>query len=344
MSENCIQKDKSIREALKRINALLGMTLFVVDENKVVLGTITDGDIRRYLINDGEISDSLEKIMSTNFTFLSESDLKIEEFSKLREKSIRYVPLLDDKGCLVKTIDLEKQKSLLPLEAVLMAGGKGTRLRPMTLTTPKPLLEVGGKPIIEYNIDRLIEFGVQKIYISVNYLKDQLKDYFGDGSSKGIKIEYIEETEITGTLGSATYIENYTTEQILVMNSDLLTNIDFEDLFIQHSKLASEMTVATVPYKVSIPYGIVETKNQMVQSIIEKPTYTYYSNAGIYIINSTCLKEIPQKKFYNATDLIEKLIEEKRKVSNYPILSYWLDIGKPIDFEKAQEDVKHIDF
>ncbi|MGB1296262.1 MAG: nucleotidyltransferase family protein [Flavobacteriales bacterium] len=344
MTENHILKEKSIREALKRINELLGMTLFVVDENNVVLGTVTDGDIRRYLINDGEISDSVEKIMSTSFTFLSESNLKIEEFSNLRNKSIRFVPLLDDKGCLVKTIDLEKQKSLLPLEAVLMAGGKGTRLRPMTLTTPKPLLEVGGKPIIEYNIDRLIEFGVRKIYISVNYLKDQLKAYFGDGSSKGIEIEYIEETEITGTLGSATYVSQYGNDQILIMNSDLLTNIDFEDLFLQHQNSSSEMTVATVPYKVSIPYGIVETKDQMVQSIIEKPTYTYYSNAGIYILNASCLSEIPQKAFYNATDMIEKLVAEKRSVSNYPILSYWLDIGKPIDFEKAQEDVKHIDF
>ncbi|MGB0868627.1 MAG: nucleotidyltransferase family protein [Flavobacteriales bacterium] len=344
MTENHILKEKSIREALKRINELLGMTLFVVDENNVVLGTVTDGDIRRYLINDGEISDSVEKIMSTRFTFLSESNLKIEEFSNLRNKSIRFVPLLDDKGCLVKTIDLEKQKSLLPLEAVLMAGGKGTRLRPMTLTTPKPLLEVGGKPIIEYNIDRLIEFGVRKIYISVNYLKDQLKAYFGDGSSKGIEIEYIEETEITGTLGSATYVSKYGNDQILIMNSDLLTNIDFEDLFLQHQNSKSEMTVATVPYKVSIPYGIVETKDQMVQSIIEKPTYTYYSNAGIYILNASCLSEIPQKAFYNATDMIEKLVAEKRSVSNYPILSYWLDIGKPIDFEKAQEDVKHIDF
>lgn len=344
MRKNHILVGSTIRSALKQIDRLLGMTLFVVDSNKKVLGTVTDGDIRRYLINDGEITDEVSNIMSENFTFLKISSFQIVDLKKARAKSVRYIPLLDDNGCLIKTIDLQKQKSLLPLEAVLMAGGKGTRLRPMTLTTPKPLLEVGGKPIIEYNIDRLIEYGVQKIYISVNYLKESIKNYFGDGSSKGISIEYIEETEITGTLGSATYVSKYGRNQLLVMNSDLLTNIDFEDLYLQHQKSSSEMTVATVPYKVAIPYGIIETEGDKVQSIIEKPTYTYYSNAGIYILNTNCLTEIPQKAFYNATDMIEKLIEENRKVSNYPILSYWLDIGKPIDFEKAQEDVKHIEF
>lgn len=342
--ENYLLNTSSLREAMKRIEELVGMTLFVTDENKKVLGTVTDGDIRRYLIKGGELSDTVNEIMSTNFYYIEQSRISISELNELRSKSIRYVPLIDDDGCLIRTIDLYKQKSVLPIEAVLMAGGKGSRLRPLTLETPKPLLKVGGKPIIEYNIDRLIEFGVEKIYISVNYLKDQIKSYFGDGSSKGIKIEYIEETEITGTLGSATYVSNYSTNQILVMNSDLLTNIDFEDLFIQHQNSRSEMTVATVPYKVSIPYGIVETKNQIVQSIVEKPTYTYYSNAGIYILNTYCLKEIPQKAFYNATDMIEQLLSEDRIVSNYAILSYWLDIGKPIDFEKAQEDVKHIDF
>lgn len=344
MRSNLILKSTSIKEVLKIINTLLGKTLFVVDNNQRVLGTISDGDVRRFLINDGQLSDPVELAMESEFKYFIEGEYSLSDFKAIKSLGINSVPVLDTDLRIVQELDLSVQKSILPLEAVIMAGGKGTRLRPMTLTTPKPLLEIGGKPIMEYNIDRLIEFGIRKIYISINYLKDQIKTYFGDGSSKGISIEYIEETDITGTLGSATYIESFSTKNILVMNSDLLTNIDYEDLYSHHITTTSEMTVATVPYKVAIPYGIVETEDTQIKSIVEKPTYTYYSNAGIYIINKHCLKEIPQKAFYNATDMIEKLVEENRMVSNYPILSYWLDIGKPIDFDKAKEDIKHIEF
>ena len=150
---------------------------------------------------------------------------------------------------------------------------------------------------------------------------------------------------MSGTLGSATYVDQYGTSDILLMNSDLLTNIDFEDLFECYIKNDAEMVVASVPYEVSIPYGILETNDEnVIQSLHEKPTYTYYSNAGIYIIKTSCLKEIPQRSFYNATDLIEKLIEENRRVVNFAIVDYWLDIGKPKDFQKAQQDVNHIQF
>ena len=344
MRSNLIHKSTSIQEVLKTINELSGQTLFVTDDNESVLGTISDGDVRRFLITNGQLTDHVELAMEVQFKYLVEGQFDLSDFKAIKTLGIKTIPIIDENKRIVRVLNLEVQKSILPLEAVIMAGGKGTRLRPMTLTTPKPLLKVGGKPIIEYNIDRLIEFGVKKIYISINYLKEQIKDYFGDGTSKGIEIEYIEETDITGTLGSATYVNEFSTKNILVMNSDLLTNIDYEDLYLHHLSTTSEMTVATVPYKVAIPYGIIEMDNMKIKSIVEKPTYTYYSNAGIYIINQACLKEIPQRAFYNATDMIEKLIEESRMVSNYPILSYWLDIGKPIDFDKAKEDIKHIEF
>ena len=342
--QNTIQSDMSIQDALKKINDIMGATLFVLDQNKKMLGALSDGDIRRFLIDDGNIKEDVTAIMSVKFKYLTEGDDAIEKFRAFRASKIRFVPLIDAEGKYLRTIDLSVQKSNLPLEAIIMAGGKGTRLRPMTLSVPKPLLKIGGKPIVEYNIDRLIEFGVRKIYISVNYLKEQIIEYFGDGSSKGIEIVYIEEDQITGTLGSATYVDDYSTQDLLIMNSDILTNVDFEDLYLEHSKTQADMTVATIPYKVDIPYGIVETEDKRVKSIVEKPTYTYYSNAGIYILNKKWLKEIPQRAFYNATDMIEKLANADRQVTNYPILSYWLDIGKPIDFEKAQQHVKHIEF
>ncbi len=342
MYPNIIQHKDTIKQALTKIDELAGQTLFIVDENDKMIGTLTDGDIRRGLLNGANLDSPVEEFMSKKFKFLIQHEFSSGLIKELKKTNIVYVPLLSSNHTIIDVINLDKLESILPLEAIIMAGGKGTRLKPLTLKTPKPLLKIGDKPIIEYNIDRLIKNGVKKIYISVNYLKEQIKEYFGDGSNKGISIEYIEEEIITGTLGSATYIDNFSTKDILVMNSDLLTDIDFEHLYETYLNHNAEMAIATVPYKVNIPYGIVETKNAKVVSLKEKPTYTYYSNAGIYIINAACIKEIPQKAFYNATDLIEKLINNNRKVVSFPILNYWLDIGKPLDFEKAQEDIKHL--
>lgn len=343
-TEAIVSHHTTIKEALQVIDKLGGQTLFVVNEEGAMLGTVSDGDIRRALIKDFRTSSLVKEIMLTQFRSLQRESFSLDKLKEYKALNIQFIPLLNAQNQIEDIINLKQLKSFLPLEAIIMAGGKGSRLRPHTLTTPKPLLQINGKPIIEYNIDRLIQFGIKKIYISVNYLKEQIKEYFGDGSEKGIEILYIEETEITGTLGSATYIEKINTNEVLVMNSDLLTNINYEELFKTYLNNKSDMTIATVPYEVNIPYGVVETAGTTVTSLKEKPTYTYYSNAGIYIIKSKCLGEIPQKSFYNATDLINKLLTEERGVSNYPIMGYWLDIGKPKDFEKAKEDAKHIQF
>lgn len=344
MINNLIQQTTTIKQALEIIDRLAGTTLFVVDENQIMIGTLTDGDIRRGLIKGLEINSEIKTLMSKNFKFLTHNIFSLETINDIKNAKIDIVPVLTSDKKIIDVVDFREIQSVIPVEAIIMAGGKGSRLSPLTLTTPKPLLKIGNKPIIEYNIDRLIKFGIKKIYISVNYLKEQLIEYFGDGSNKGIEIIYIEEEIITGTLGSVTYVEIFKTNDILVMNSDLLTNINFEDLYQTHIENNSVMTLATVPYDVTIPYGVVETEKSNVISLKEKPTYTYYSNAGIYIIKSSLTKEIPQKEFYNATDLINKLLTEKEKVTNYPIRNYWLDIGKPKDFEKAQEDIKHIKF
>lgn len=339
-----VKNDSTIKQALQLIDSLAGQTLFVINNQNKMVGTVSDGDIRRAIINDVTTSTSIDQIMLTNFRYLRTNNFSIDRLTNLRISKIQYVPLLNELDEIEDVLDLKKLKSVLPLEAVIMAGGKGTRLQPHTLTVPKPLLKINGKPIIEYNIDRLIQYGIKKIYVSVNYLKEQIIDYFGDGSSKGVCIEYIEEEDFTGTLGSVTYIDEFQTNEVLVMNSDLLTNINYEDLYSSFLEKKVEMVIGTVPYQITIPYGVIETEESKVVSLKEKPTYTYFSNAGIYIISKSCLKEIPPKSFYNATDLINKLLEENRGVSNFPIIDYWLDIGKPKDYEKAQEDVKHIQF
>jgi len=334
----------SVKETLQKLNESLGRTLFVLDTKEKLIGTVSDGDIRRGLLREVHIEDSVINVMNKNFKHLKQKDGNKNKIHDLKQGSITLIPVLDEQGKLISIVDITKKRGVLPLDAVIMAGGKGKRLRPLTLKTPKPLLKVGDKPIIEYNIDRLSLFGINHLNISVNYLGEQLVDYFGDGSSHDISIKYVWEEKPLGTIGSLNLIDTFHNDYILLMNSDLLTNIDFEDLFNDLIDKKGDMIVATIPYKVNIPYGVVETTGNFVKSLKEKPTYTYYSNAGIYIFKKECLNLIPKKDFFNATDLIEKLLSENRNVVNYPILSYWLDVGKHEDFKKAQEDIKHIKF
>jgi len=216
-------------------------------------------------------------------------------------------------------------------------------LRPLTEATPKPMLKVGNKPIIEHNIDRLIAYGIKDIYISVKYLKEQIIDFFQDGSSKGVNIHYLEEDEPLGTIGSLSLIESIQYEDILVMNSDLLTNIDFEDFYNFYREKKAKMAVASVPYHVNIPYAVLETSGHLISSFSEKPSYTYYSNGGIYLMKFNLRALFGKGTFFNATDLMDKIIEDKKAdLIHYPLLGYWLDIGKHNDLIKAQEDIKHI--
>jgi NDP-sugar pyrophosphorylase family protein len=242
----------------------------------------------------------------------------------------------------VEVINFRKLKSYLPVDAVIMAGGRGERLKPFTDSVPKPLLKVGGKPIIEHNIDRLSAYGIFDMWISIRYLGDQIKDYFGNGSSKYLNINYIEEKDPLGTAGALSMVKQFNHDTVLLMNSDLLTNIDFEDFYLFFETESADMAVACIPYKVNIPYAVMETDAHVITGFVEKPTYTHYSNTGIYLIKKKLIELIPKEIFYQATDLMEELIRQKMKVAAYPMMGYWLDIGKHDDFTKAQEDIKHL--
>lgn len=345
---NIIYSIATVRDALSLINTLgqAGAVLYVINEtNNTLIGTLTDGDIRRGILNNINVDQSVEAICNKDYVWIENSQnwIKDKMLATARAKGIRHIPLLQADRTLIKIIDLSTYKSFLPLDAIIMAGGQGVRLRPLTLTTPKPLLKVGSKPIIEHNIDRLKSFGIQHITISINYLGEQLITYFGDGTQKDLKIGYIEEKEPLGTIGALRLVDNYENDNLLIMNSDLLTTIDFEDIYQEFVNSKADMIVATTPYEVKIPYGVVETQGNEVISLSEKPTYTYYSNAGIYIIKKELVDLIPKHQHFNATDLIERLFQMKKKVVNYPILDYWLDIGKHHDYEKAQKDIKHLE-
>lgn len=205
-------------------------------------------------------------------------------------------------------------------------------------------MKVGEKPIIEHNLDRLVMYGINNFWLSVNYLGHQIESYFGNGENKNINIEYVYESEPLGTIGAVSAIENFKHDYILITNSDLLTNINYEDFFLDFIGQSADLAILTIPYQVSVPYAVLETNKRKVKSFKEKPTYTFYSNGGIYLIKRKLLEFIPKNKFYNATDLMTQLIDKNYKIIAFPFSGYWLDVGKHEDFEKAQLDIKNFTF
>lgn len=343
--EHLIPSGTSIKEALKVLDKLAKDAIsFVVDENDKLIGSLTDGDVRRGLIKGAELDQEVDGIIQSNPRYIRKGDQDIEKVIEYRENNYKVIPILDKNNRIVNVINFGELKSYLPVDVVVMAGGKGTRLRPLTENTPKPLLKVGEKPILEHNMHRLSLFGMDDFWISVNYLGEQIEAYFGNGNHGNLNINYVWEDEPLGTIGSVSKIEKFIHDYVLVTNSDILTNLDYEDFFMRFKEENADFAVVTIPYKVDVPYAVLETSNGHVMSFKEKPTYTYYSNGGIYLMKKEITESIPKNSFYDTTDLMEELIAEGKKVLSYPLNGYWLDIGKPEDFEKAQEDIKTIKF
>jgi len=342
---NTINSGATIKDALRLIDLSgeSGYTLFVIDESDKLLGTLTDGDIRRILLKGYIIEDSILVCININYRKVFKNDDLSSMFRELKKQKIRFLPVVDENSCLISILDLQYYIGFIPVDAVIMAGGRGQRLLPLTSKVPKPMLIVGDKPIIEHNIDRLIKFGVQKIYISVNYLKEKIEDYFVDGNKKNISITYIKEDMPLGTFGAVTLVNDFEKDYILLMNSDLLTDINFDDFFNKFVESKADMAVAAVSYKSEVPYAVLETtETNQVLSIKEKPKYSYLSNAGIYLFKRDLLKHIPKGIFYNTTDFMDFIIEKNFKLIAYPILGYWLDIGRMDDYLKAREDILHL--
>jgi len=348
-TKHLISEKSSVLESLNQLDILSknplnpnNLTLFVHNDSGKMVGTLTDGDIRRGLINGKKIEDCIKSIMVKNFYFFTKENITVPYIKKIREKLIKLVPLLDDTGRIIRIYDFTKRRTILPVDAVLMAGGRGERLRPLTDNIPKPMLKIGNKPIIEHNIDNLKLHGIDNYFITVNYLAEQIIDYFGNGENKEINLQCIKETKPLGTIGSVSLISNFYNDTILIMNSDLFTNINYEDFYLNFINENADMSVASIPYNVSVPYAILNLNNNAILSFEEKPTYTYYANAGIYLIKRELLHKIPIDENFNTTDLIQVLIINCKKVIKYPITGYWIDIGKHDDYNKAKEMIRHL--
>lgn len=344
VDKHIIHQEQSVRDALIKLDHLASdAILFVVDENNRLLGSLTDGDLRRGFIKGLGFDNTLIEFIQSDPKYILENEYSLDKLAVFKQRNFKIIPILNSNRKIVDVLNFRIKSTLIPADAVLMAGGEGKRLRPLTENTPKPLLRVGDKPIIEYNIDRLKKVGVKTINLSINYLGDQLVDYFGDGSPKDINIKYVREDKPLGTIGSVLLVDQFNHDDIIVMNSDLLTNIDFGDFFKTFKDSDADMAVAATSYHVDVPYAVLEVnESNTVRSLKEKPRYTYYSNAGIYILKKSMLNMIPKGEFFDITDLMDRIIEMNLKLITYPINGYWLDIGKHEDFKKAQEDIKHI--
>lgn len=339
-----IEESKTLLDALRQINSLRDapLVLFVVDEQGRMVGTLTDGDARRGLIAGIGVNDSLKKVMHRDFNFLRQGvDDNVAHIHEHRDLKMKLIPILDRNDNIVEIINLDKYRTRLPIDAVIMAGGKGERLRPLTENTPKPLIKVGEKCIIDHNVDRLIEYGVRHINVTVNYLKEQLHEHFSS-LRDGIRVKTVEEPKFLGTIGSIRFVEEFYNDTILLMNSDIFTNIDFEDFYLHFKDNGAVMSVAAVPYNVSIPLGILDLDGREIRGLLEKPKYNYYANGGIYLIKREALDFVPKNEYFNATDLIEELIANNKKVIRYPLNGTWIDIGQPADLEKARDLIKHL--
>ncbi|MFY9141796.1 nucleotidyltransferase family protein [Sulfuricurvum sp.] len=330
----------TIREALKIIDSGAMQIAIVVDENDRLIGTLTDGDIRRGLLNNLTLDDGIESVIFKTPTIATLHDTKEEILQKALGKKLHQIPIVDDERRVIGIKEIEElvRPHVKPNAVVLMVGGLGSRLRPLTEDTPKPMLKVGNKPILQTIVEKFAEYGFVNIVMCVNYKSHIIQDYFGDGSGFGVNIEYVLEEQRMGTAGALSLLRSAPKEPFFVMNGDLLTNINFEHLLDYHTAQNAMATMCVREYDFQVPYGVVNLEGNRILSIQEKPVHKFFVSAGIYMLSPETLAMIPQDQFYDMPTLFEALIQESKKTVSFPIREYWLDIGRMEEYERANSE------
>jgi len=334
VSENII-----IRDALKVINDSSKQICLVIEDEKFV-GTLTDGDIRRGFLNGLNLNSPIKSIIYRNPTVCHIEDSNEKILKIAVAKKLHQIPIIDSNGLLVdlKEIDDFLKPKRKKNSVFLMVGGLGSRLRPLTNDIPKPMLKVGGRPILQTIIESFSNHGFVDITMCLGYKSKVIQEYFQDGSLFGVNIDYVVEEKRLGTAGSLSLIEKKLNEPFFVMNGDLLTNMNFEHMLDFHQKNFSKATMCVREYDIDVPYGVVNSIGESIVSIEEKPTHSFFVNAGIYILEPDCLKLIPKNKYFDMPSLFSELLKTQQKVSSYPLTDYWLDIGRLEDFKRANID------
>lgn len=347
MSNNSLKASASLIDAISVIESTVKRLAVVVSEDGRVLGTLTDGDIRRHIIQGGKLDASVALAMNVEPVVAQTKTSDTELQKRLVIHNIRALPLVDEHGIYVRTMHemelgssdratlVEKSFSV----AVIMAGGEGSRLRPLTDNLPKPMLEINGVPLLERQIRGLVNIGIKLVYISVNYLGEVIENYFGDGNKFGIEIRYLHETKKLGTAGALSLLPTLDDlRSVLVMNGDILTTSNFLNLLHFHNDLSSALTIGAVEYHIEIPFGVIQNVGVKVTGLKEKPSQHFLCNAGIYALTRATLLKIPNDTFYNMTDLIVQCTRDDDVVSVFPVHEYWSDIGTSTDLDRAREE------
>lgn len=341
-----VYKDTLLKDVLKIIDKSSKQICLVLDDNNKLIGTINDGDIRRALLNNISLDDTLEKVYFKTPTVANINDSKESILNICKVKKIHQIPIVDNDNNIVglEILDELITSSTKLNKVVLMVGGLGTRLRPLTDTTPKPMLPVGGKPILQTIVEKFVSYGFINIVMCIGYKSHMIEDFFQDGSKFGANIEYILEENRMGTAGALSLLKDNQkpNEPFFVMNGDLLTNVNFEHLLEFHIQNNAKATMCVREYDFQVPYGVVNIENGKIKNIDEKPIHKFFISAGIYMLDSSCFNFIPSDEFYDMPTLFEKLIKMNENTVSFPLREYWLDIGRMDEYEKANREFNEL--
>ncbi|MDB5866721.1 MAG: alcohol dehydrogenase [Betaproteobacteria bacterium] len=326
-----------IREAIRILDQSAMQIVLVVDESGRLLGTVTDGDVRRAILRSIPLEESVQTIMNREPTIARTDEGREVILAAMQRKHLRHIPLLDENRRVValETLDSMIQSRARENHVVLMAGGMGNRLRPLTNDCPKPMLKIGNKPLLETILENFLEFGFRRFHISVNYMADVVKTHCGDGSRWGAEITYLHEDQGLGTAGALSLMPERPSAPILVMNADVLTKVNFSQLLDFHLSHAAQATMCVREYDFQVPYGVVKIDQHRIVGIDEKPVHRFFVNAGIYVLEPDALAEIPANTRFDMPMLFHKLIERKRETAVFPVREYWVDIGHLADYDRA---------
>lgn len=336
-----VKPGMSIRETIGVIDAAALQLALVVTDDGRLLGTVTDGDIRRAILRGVSLEEPVESVMNVSPTVAYVGASRDEIHALLARRNLQHIPVVDDSGFLV---DLVMLRDLLrpeekPNWVVLMAGGEGTRLRPLTSDLPKPLLPVGSRPLLETILNQFVSSGFRRFFISVRYKAELVEEYFGDGGRWGVEVHYLKEQVPMGTAGCLSLLPSKPEAPLVVMNGDLLTNVNFTHLLAFHERMQSHATVCVREHQIRVPYGVVEVNDHRLESITEKPVQRFFINAGIYVLEPAVLKWIPHNHAMDMTELLQLLLERNHLIGAFPIHEYWTDIGRMDDYLRAQEEI-----
>ncbi|MDH5326606.1 MAG: nucleotidyltransferase family protein [Gammaproteobacteria bacterium] len=334
-----VRPDATMREVLALIDKTAMQIALVVDDACHLTGTITDGDIRRALLKGENLDTAVHLFMNPNaVTGLVDED-PLSWQRAMQRHSLKHLPLLDASGCIRALARLEiPQEPKRENRVVLMAGGLGTRLRPLTQSKPKPLLTVGDRPIIETIIENFAQQGFYQFTLCINYQGEKIKAYCGDGNKWGVQIDYVEESKRLGTAGALALLSERPDLPFFVMNGDLLTKVDFVRFLDFHKKQDNHASMCVREYRYQIPYGVVDLDQHKIVQLREKPVFYHNVNAGIYLLNPEVLQLIPRNTYFDMPQLFDHLISESYQAGSFPLREYWMDVGRMEDFHQAHSD------